>query len=102
MWLLIDDERNLDVDVIARTPEAGRYLMRLAYRGGGNGWECICFDHDLGARETGYDLLVWGIENRLLPNRIQLVTSNPVGRKRMRQALEREGYKTIDGTNFRK
>ena len=97
MWLLIDDERSLDVDVIARTAAAGKEMLK-SYRK----WECVCFDHDLGGIDTGYDVMVWAIQNRLLPNRVQLVTSNPVGRKNMRAALEREGYKTVDGINFKK
>jgi hypothetical protein len=97
MWLLIDDERNLDVDVIARTASAGKDMM-MSYRK----WECVCFDHDLGEIDTGYDVMVWAIQKSLLPNRVQLVTSNPVGRKNMRAALEREGYKTVDGINFKK
>jgi hypothetical protein len=92
MWLLIDDERNLDVDVIARTASAGKEMLK-SYRK----WECVCMEID-----TGYDVMVWAIQNRLLPNRVQLVTSNPVGRKNMRAALEREGYKTVDGINFKK
>ena len=52
--------------------------------------------------DTGYDVMVWAIQNKLLPNRVQLVTSNPVGRKNMRMALEQEGYKTVDGINFKK
>ena len=98
MWLLIDDERSLDVDVIARTASAGKEMLK-SYRK----WECVCFDHDLGMEiDTGYDVMVWAIQNKLLPNRVQLVTSNPVGRKNMRVALEREGYKTVDGINFKK
>ena len=97
MWLLIDDERSLDVDVIARTAAAGKEMLK-SY----TNWECVCFDHDLGGIDTGYDVMVWAIQNKLLPNRVQLVTSNPVGRKNMRAALEREGYKTVDGINFKK
>jgi hypothetical protein len=93
--LLIDDCRDLGVDVIARTPEAGRKLLALG------GWECLCLDHDLGsAQETGYDVLRWAIECGMLPPKVQLVTSNPVGRSNMRAALESVGYSTADGFNF--
>jgi hypothetical protein len=94
MWLLIDDKRNLNTDAIARTPEAGRKLLSLG------GWDCVCFDHDLGCKESGYDVLVWGINAGLLPKQVQLVTSNPVGRQNMRVALENAGYATKDGINF--
>lgn len=82
MWLLIDDVRDLKCDVIARTAEAGKKLLAVG------GWECVCFDHDLGEKETGYDVLCWALENNLLPSKVQLVTSNPVGRENMRRALE--------------
>lgn len=95
MWLLIDDCRDLNADVIARTPEAGKRMLALG------GWECVCFDHDLACAETGYDVLVWALEKQFLPVKVQLVTSNPVGRQNMRQALEAHGYVTVDGFNFK-
>lgn len=50
MWLLIDDERNLGTEAIARTPEAGKKLLAVG------GWECLCLDHDLGTIESGYEV----------------------------------------------
>lgn len=97
MWLLIDDSRDLKTDVIARTPEAAKKLLALG------GWYCVCLDHDLGpSLESGYDILVWALKEKLLPNKIQLVTSNPVGRANMAAALHRAGYFSIDGANFSK
>jgi hypothetical protein len=96
MWLLIDDERNLNVDVIARTPEAGKKLLAVS------GWTCLCLDHDLGPEQSGYDILNWAILNNLVPERVQLVTSNPVGRSNMSAALENIGYFSVDGINFSK
>lgn len=87
MWLLIDDTRDLNCDAIARTSDAAKKLLFIG------GWECVVFDHDLGLKsQTGYDVLTWAIENDLLPNRVQLCTSNPVGRKRIEQALLMAGY----------
>lgn len=94
MWLLIDDLRNLNTEAVARTAEAGRKLLSVG------GWECVCFDHDLGGAESGYDVLVWALEHGHVPTRVQLVTDNPVGRKGMRAALEAAGYGTLDGVNF--
>ena len=96
MWLLIDDLRDLNTEAIARTPEAGKKLLTLG------GWECLCLDHDLATEESGYDVLVWALERDLAPVRVQLVTSNPVGRNNMRAALESAGYCTHDGINFRR
>lgn len=94
MWLLIDDERNLNTDAVARTAAAGRKLLALG------GWDCVCFDHDLGEEESGYDVLKWALDYGFLPAKVQLVTSNPVGRQNMRAALEAYGYKTRDGLTF--
>ena len=94
MWLLIDDERNLNTEAIARTAEAGRKLLAIG------GWECVCFDHDLGEGENGYEVLTWALENKVMPDRVQLVTANPVGLKNMRAALESSGYSTRDGRTF--
>lgn len=63
-------------------------------------WTVVCFDHDLGEEETGYDVLVWAIEKDLLPDKVQLVTSNPVGQLNMANALRANGFDSIDGRNF--
>lgn len=94
MWLLIDDERTLDVDVIARTPEAGRRLLALGE------WECLCMDHDLGYEESGYDIIKWAAQNHLLPMRVQLVTNNPVGRENIGALLRSCGYRSKDRVNY--
>ena len=94
MWLLIDDVRDLNADAIARTPEAGQRLLASGP------WACLCLDHDLACKESGYDVLVWALARDLVPARVQLVTSNPVGRQNMRAALEASGFITRDGINF--
>ncbi len=96
MWLLIDDERNLNTEAVARTAEAGKKLLTLG------GWSVVCFDHDLGCEESGYDVIVWALERGLLPLHVQIVTANPVGRKNMASALVSYGYVTKDGSNFTK
>ena len=97
MWLLIDDERNLNTEAVARTADAGKKLLAI------QGWDCVCFDHDLGPdQDSGYAVLMWAIERGYLPGKVQLVTSNPVGLRNMRAALESEGYSTGDGRNFKK
>lgn len=88
MDLLIDDIRDLKADVIARTAAAGTRMLALG------GWSTIIFDYDLGGKLTGYDLLGQALENDWLDNlpTIEIVTSNPVGLSRMRQALENYDY----------
>lgn len=97
MYLLIDDQRDLNAHAIARNSEAAFALLSL------NCWEVIGFDHDLGENElSGYDILCKAIDYDWLVNvkEIQLVTSNPVGRQRMRQALENAGFFTANGLTF--
>lgn len=88
-WLLIDDERNLGCDVIARTDEGARLALQNC------SWEGLCLDHDLGCKWSGYDILTWALERGLVPPIVELVTSNPAGRDRMGAALEANGYKKL-------
>lgn len=93
MWLLVDDTRDLNCDVIARTPEAARSILTFM----GFKLTCVVLDHDLGTKETGLDVLRYGIESETLPNRVQLCTSNPVGRQNMAAELKAAGYTSTDG-----
>lgn len=68
---------------IARNTEDG--LKALTENGP---WHLLLLDHDLGEEKTGYDVLTFLEENtHYLPPVIYLVTSNPVGGKRMLQIL---------------
>ena len=100
MYLLIDDIRDLRVDAIARNSTAAEQLLAMG------GWTCVIFDHDLGENDlSGYDILCKALENNWLDEveEVQLITSNPVGRQRMRQALESEGgFYTSNGLIFYK
>lgn len=94
MWLLIDDVRDLNVDAIARNPDAAYKLLTVG------GWSCVCFDNDLGYPIEGHHILDWAIERKLLPSHVQLVTSNTVALTTMQNALRSEGYASKDGRNF--
>ena len=95
MWLLIDDLRDLNTDAIARTPEAGQRLLASGP------WACLCLDHDLGAEQTGLDVLHWAIGHDCLPQRVQLVTTNLTARSLMAAALHTAGYTSTDELNFK-
>ena len=95
MWLLIDDIRDLNVDVIARTGEAGMKMIQ------NHKWECILFDHDLGGHINGYEILTHAIEAELLYDaKIGMVTGNPVGREKMEAALENANYIKDNTTGY--
>jgi hypothetical protein len=89
--LLIDDQRNLPADRIARTYHEG--IAALAEQH----WDVLYLDHDLGdfsgpdGRElTGYDIACWLEQNpQHLPDRVEIVTNNPAGRSRIEVALGR-------------
>ena len=75
----------------------------------------LMLDYDLGVVEpknkrgkkgksmgTGYDVLMYAIINNLLPDTVQLVTSNPAGRKRMHDALIHDAKYIKRGVNYMK
>lgn len=89
-YLLIDDCRNITVDVIARNYFEGIKQLEL------NGpWDQLLLDHDLasfkdGKEWTGYDVMCWlEVNPQYLPGEIICVSSNPVGVKRIEQVIRR-------------
>lgn len=80
--LLIDDTRDIDADVVARTFEDG--IRALCSN---SPFDVLYLDHDLGdenPRNTGYGIMKFLEEHsEFLPKKIVLVTSNPVGRQNM-------------------
>lgn len=86
--LLIDDMRDIKVDRIARTFDDG--IEALKNEGP---WNILYLDHDLGDEDphkTGYGIMEYLEANPdKLPGKIELVTSNPVGRQKMKVVIER-------------
>jgi len=89
--LLIDDKRNLPADRVARTFQEGIDALTEQH------WNLLYLDHDLGdfsgtgGREmTGYDIACWLEQNpQHLPDRIEVVSNNPAGRRNIELALQR-------------
>lgn len=94
MKLLIDDVRDLDVDVICRNYASGllfleMFLMDVTH---------LFLDNDLGSKDPnddGYKIACW-IEARhadlgdaALPTRIDVVTSNPAAASKMEQIFSK-------------
>ena len=104
MYLIIDDYRELGCDIIIRTPQAGKdVLYNLSNKFDSFGKpliECLCIDYDLGFEETGYDVIKWAISHNCLPNKIQVVSANPVGKENIANILLDDGYNTFDNINF--
>lgn len=97
MWLLIDDSKDLNCDITAKTPKAGKEILKRLK----GQIEVLCIDHDLGFnQETGYDIIEWALDNNFLPDKIQIVSLNPVGAKRIADLLKAANYMTKDNINF--
>jgi len=99
MWLLIDDERNIYCDIIARTSHAGKEILR----GLASVLTHLVLDHDLGPNsdESGYEVAKWAFENACMPENVQVVTMNPVGREKIVKLLESNGY-FQDGATYKR
>jgi hypothetical protein len=97
--VLIDDCRDFGGNtVICRTGENG-IITIMALLKAGVTIERLYMDHDLGDGINGYQVIEILAKNGLLPNFVEMVTSNPVGRERMAQVLESEGFSRL-GTVF--
>lgn len=96
MWLLIDDLRNANVDVIARTYDSAMAVLNTDIV-----WTGMVFDHDLGCEKNGYDILSWCIDNNKLPNDVQLITDNAAGLDKMGTALMLNGFEKIHSRKFK-
>lgn len=97
--LLIDDTRAEDapnimrkIDLIARTYWTG--IDALTKMGK---WDVLLLDHDLnsfdfdnGKEYTGYNIMCFLESNpEYLPDKIEIVSSNPVGRSRMQVVIDK-------------
>lgn len=84
--LLIDDVRNIEADKVARTFAEGIEALE-------NGpWDVLYLDHDLGEKDgnDGTGIMNWLEEfPEYKPGRIEIVSSNPVGRERMQKIINK-------------
>lgn len=94
--LFIDDIRtppsNMNCD-IARTYDIAIHLLTE------NDYDIVYLDHDLadfdsfGQERTGYTVVKWLVERRYegypVPKKYEFLTSNPVGRKNMKELIDR-------------
>lgn len=100
-WAIIDDIRELNCDFIAKNGRDGLQMMTEHF----DEIRVLCLDHDLGDvnEPTGFDVLSSLMLRWLVPEEVQLVTSNPVGRDRMANLLMDNGYqKSVNGLVFRR
>lgn len=89
--LRIDDQRDLKADQVARNYADGISALKEKH------WDVLLLDHDLGdftgpegREKTGYDVMTWLEENpEHLPGRVEILTSNPAGRSRIKQVVDR-------------
>lgn len=86
--LLIDDMRNIQADVVARTYDEG--IEALKNQGP---FSLLYLDHDFGdpsPSKTGYSIMCFLEANpEYKPEKIIIVSSNPVGRQQMQVVINR-------------
>lgn len=62
--------------------------------------EEISLDHDLGTKESGYDILclmeTWVINRNYNPPKINIHSANPVGRARMELAIQSIVFQSLN------
>ena len=97
MWVLIDDERELNCDVIIRSAHVAVRTVE-ALKGH---IDCLVMDHDLADDDiTGYDIIGMLAVKDLLPDHVQICTSNPAGRQNMSAVLKEAGFKMKNEGDF--
>jgi hypothetical protein len=99
--LLIDDERFIDCDIVARTAKEGKKYLALHK---GNIIE-LYLDGILSEKpndETGAHVLVWAFENDLVPPYVRLISDSPAMLKFMNTLLLSNGFKRISEREYRK
>ena len=91
--LLIDDLRVLvGMNYTARTPNEGLEILKQGHV------THLYLDNDLGLGVIeGWEVLNTAIQENVAPPYIQLVTSNPVARKRMQDVLKDNNYVSRNG-----
>ena len=99
--VLIDDCRDFSGNfIICRTGENGIVTV-MALTQAGVKISNLILDHDLGDGINGYQVTEILAKNKLLPDCVELITSNPVGREKMAQVLEMEGFSRL-GHKFKR
>ena len=96
MRILIDDMRDsLEVDLIIRTPVVAVALIDSWLASVVPTIDMLYLDHDLGDSEdfNGYKILSYMVEEaKILPLKVKVVSSNPVGRDSIYRLLKTAGY----------
>lgn len=94
MKLVIDDFKDYGGDIIVRTPEAGKKVLKAM----SGIITTLYIDFDLGHSENGADVVLWALMYNCLPKVVQVVSLSPPGRERIEGILRGAGYeRNIDG-----
>lgn len=97
MILLIDDAREGGyADIVARNAKAGKAVLEEL----SGCIDCLGIDHDLGGEISGYDIIQWALARGYLPDRVEVVSMNPPGRKAIINVLLDNGYKQRKNSIF--
>jgi hypothetical protein len=88
-WLLIDDVRSLPCADFTARSYAESIEMLETLKGD---IDTLVLDDDLGEEKDGYDVMMYAIENNLLPPKLLFVAANPDSLQRFQAAAEHGGY----------
>jgi microsomal dipeptidase-like Zn-dependent dipeptidase len=97
MYILVDDQRTLGADIICRNYNAAIQVLKDIKT---TNEICLGIDFDLGEDKTGEDVVKFALENNCCPAWVQIVSMNPVGRKRITDLLIDHGYQHQDQSNL--
>lgn len=93
-WLMIDDVHVLNKAVVANNPQEAREMLQQKC------WAHLVLDHDLFSKETGTDVLLWAITQKLVPRHVQLTTLSRRAKLAMGHLLMQAGYTSSDSSNW--
>lgn len=85
-WLMVDDYKNFNCAKVARTPQEAIDALREKR------WSTLMLDNDLMAERNGTDILKQAIEERIVPQHVQLISGSFSARNNMGQLLLDQGY----------
>lgn len=100
LHVLIDDAKEgTGYDLVARTSAAALFLLEAL-----QGRQFVLYiDFDLGSGSiNGNQVIKQGLEKKWIPNKVNIVSWNPGGKKLIAGTLKDAGYKATSGSTMEK
>ena len=100
LHVLIDDEKpGTEYDLVARTSSSALFLLEAL-----QGRQFVLYiDFDMGNGSiNGNQIIKQGLEKKWLPKKVNIISWNPDGRKRIAATLRDAGYTATSGSTMEK